>query len=171
MTPVMLLDTNVWSHLVLSELAMREKVAAQLAALRLRYAGAALATSALCVAECLVAARRLPDAADAADASQFEAIFKAQFNQPDLMVVPVNDQVLDRAATLRANRLKLASNRGSQMAKADGGKLLLPDAIIAASCLEFSPSAILVTENVADFCYLEDGISKTIADMIVEPIG
>ena len=168
MTPVLLLDTNVWSHLVLSELAMREKVAAQLAALRLRYPDAALATSAICVAECLVAARRLPDAADV---SQFEAIFKAQFNQPDLMVVPVNDQVLDRAATLRANRLKLASNRGSQMAKADGGKLLLPDAIIAASCLEFSPSAILVTENVADFCYLEDGISKTIADMIVEPIG
>jgi len=167
-TPVLLLDSNVWSHLVLSELPMREKVAAQLAALRLRYPGAALATSALCVAECLVAARRLPDAADA---SQFEAIFKAQFNQPDLMVVPVNDQVLDRAATLRANRLKLASNRGSQMAKADGGKLLLPDAIIAASCLEFTQPAILVTENVADFRYLENGIFKTVAGITIDPIG
>jgi predicted nucleic acid-binding protein len=167
-TPVLLLDSNVWSHLVLSELAMREKVAAQLATLRLRYPGAALATSAMCVAECLVAARRLPDATDA---SRFETIFKAQFNKPELTLVPVNDQVLDRAAMLRATRLKLAASRGSQMARADGGKLLLPDAIIAASCLEFTPHAILVTENVADFYYLEDGISKTIAGVTVAPIG
>lgn len=167
MTPVLLLDSNVWSHLVLSELTMRDKVAAQLAALRLRYPGAALATSALCVAECLVAARRLPNPADV---NRFETIFKAQFNQPDLTVVPVNAQVLDRAATLRATRLKLAASRGSQMAGADGGKLLLPDAIIAASCLEFSPPAILVTENVADFCYLEDGILKNVAGITVEPI-
>jgi len=167
-TPVLLLDSNVWSHLVLSELTLREKVAAQLASLRLSYPGAALATSALCVAECLVAARRL---SDAADVNRFETIFKAQFNQPDLMVVPVNDQVLDHAAALRATRLKLAASRGSQMAGADGGKLLLPDAIIAASCLEFIPSAILVTENVADFCYLEDGVSKTIADITVASIG
>lgn len=168
MTPVLLLDSNVWSHLVLSELTMRDKVAAQLAALRLRYPGAALATSAMCVSECLVAARRLPDAAYA---SRFEAIFKAQFNQPELMVVPVSDQVLDHAATLRATRLKLAASRGSQMAGADGGKLLLPDAIIAASCLEFTPPAILVTENVADFRYLEEGVSKTIAGVTVEPVG
>lgn len=168
MTPVLLLDSNVWSHLLLSELTLREKVAAQLAALRLRYPGAALATSALCVAECLVAARRLPNAADA---SRFETIFSAQFNQPDLMVVPVSDRVLDRAATLRATRLKLAASRGSQMAGADGGKLLLPDAIIAASCLEFTPPAILVTENVADFCYLEEGVSKSVADLTIEMLG
>lgn len=168
MTSVLLLDSNVWSHLVLSELTLRNKLAAQLAALRLKYPGAALATSALCVAECLVAARRLPDAAAA---QQFETIFKALFNHHDLMVVPVNDQVLDRAASLRATRLKLAASRGSQMARPDGGKLQLADAIVAASCLEFTPSAILVTENLADFCYPEDGIFKTVAGITIEPIG
>ena len=164
----LLIDSNVWSHLVLSELPMREKVASQLAALRLKYPDAALATSALCVAECLVAARRLPDSADA---SRFEAIFKARFNQLGVLVVPVTDQVLDRAATLRATRLKLSASRGSQPAKADGGKLLLPDAIIAASCLEFNTPAILVTQNVADFHYFEDGIAKTVAKLVVLPIG
>lgn len=164
----LLLDANVWSHLVLSELPMREKVAAQLAALRLKYPDAAIATSAICVAECLVAARRLPDAADA---SRFEAVFKARFNQPGVLVVPVSEQVLDQAAILRANRLKLAASRGSQMAGAKGGKLLLPDAIIAASCLAFNPSAVLVTENDGDFRYLEDGVEKTVADLVLEKVG
>ena len=74
----------------------------------------------MCVAECLVAARRLPDTADA---SRFEAVFKARFNQPGVFVVPVTEQVLDHAATLRANRLKLAASRGSQTAGVKGGKL------------------------------------------------
>jgi len=164
----LLLDSNVWSHLVLSELPMREKVAAQLAALLLKYPGATIATSAMCVTECLVAARRL---ADATDASRFEAIFKARFHRPGVVVVPVTHQVLDRAATLRAHRLKLAASRGSQTAAPKGGKLLLPDAVIAASCLEFNPPAILVTENVADFCFVEDGISKSVAGLTIESIG
>jgi len=167
-TTTLLLDSNVWSHLVLSDLPMREKVAAQLAALRLKYPDAAIATSAICVAECLVAARRLPDAAHA---SRFEEVFKARFNQPGVFVVPVTEQVLDQAATLRANRLKLAGSRGSQAAGSNGGKLLLPDATIAASCLEFNPTAILVTENDGDFRYLEDGAKKTVADLVLERIG
>ncbi len=156
-TPTLLIDSNVWSHLVLSEMPQREKVAAQLSALHSKYPGATLATSAMCVAECLVAARRLPDPADA---SRFETIFKARFNQPGLLVVPVTDQVLDFAATLRAKRLKL-----------EGGRLLLPDATIAASCLEFNPPAILVTENDGDFRYVEDGVQKTVADLVIERIG
>lgn len=164
----LLIDSNVWSHLVLSELPMRKKVAAQFAALRVKYPDATIATSAICVTECLVAARRLPDVTDA---SRFEAIFKARFNQPGVVVVPVTEQVLDRAATLRANRLKLAASRGSQTAGAKGGKLLLPDATIAASCLAFNPPAILVTENEGDFRYLEDGIERTVADLVLEKIG
>lgn len=168
MSHVLLLDSNVWSHLILGDLLMREKVTAQLSALRLKYPGAAIATSAICVAECLVAVRRLSDAAAAA---QFEALFQAQFSNPDVVIVAVTTQVLDRAASLRANRLKLAAHRGSQMAGVDGGKLLLPDAIIAASCLDFNPPAILVTQNQADFRYPEDGIQKTVADLVVEGIG
>jgi len=167
-TPTLLIDSNVWSHLVLSEMPQREKVAAQLSALHSKYPGATLATSAMCVAECLVAARRLPDPADA---SRFETIFKARFNQPGLLVVPVTDQVLDFAATLRAKRLKLVASRGSQVASAKGGRLLLPDATIAASCLEFNPPAILVTENDGDFRYVEDGVQKTVADLVIERIG
>lgn len=168
MSHVLLLDSNVWSHLILGDVAMRNKVTAQLAALRLKYPGASIATSAICVAECLVAVRRL---SDAATASQFEALLWAQFSKPDVMVVAVTAQVLDRAASLRSNRLKLAASRGSQMAGADGGKLLLPDAIIAASCLDFNPLAILVTQNQADFRYIEDGIQKTVAELVVEGIG
>ena len=168
MSHVLLLDSNVWSYLILGDLPMREKVAAQLAALRLKYPGAAMATSGICVAECLVAVRRLPDVATA---NQFEALLQTQFNNPDVMVVPVTAQVLDRAASLRANRLKLAAGRGSQTAGADGGKLLLPDAIIGASCLDFNPPAILVTQNQTDFRYTEDGIQKTVADLVVEGIG
>jgi predicted nucleic acid-binding protein len=164
----LLLDTNVWSHLVLSELAQREKVAAQLAALHVKYPDAAIATSAMCVAECLVAARRL---ADSANAARFEAIFKARFNRLGVFVVPATEQVLDQAATLRANRLKLAASQGSQTAGAKGGKLLLPDAAIAASCLAFNPPAILVTENDGDFRYLEDGVPKTVANLVIERIG
>ena len=168
MSHVLLLDSNVWSHLFLGDLPMRKKVAAQLDALRLKYPGAAMATSAICVAECLVAVRRLPDAATA---NQFEALLQAQFNNPNVMVVAVSSAALDRAASLRANRLKLAASQGSQLAGADGGKLLLPDAIIAASCLNFSPPAILVTQNQSDFRYAEGGVTKTVADLVVEGVG
>ncbi len=168
MSDVLLLDSNVWSHLVLGDLAKRTKVAGQLAALRLKYPGAIIATSGICVAECLVAARRLPDGAVA---RQVEALFQTQFSAPGVVVVAVTAQVLDCAASLRADRLKLAAMRGSQPASPKGGKLLLPDAIIAASCLDFSPPAILVTENGDDFRFVEEGQSKNVAGLVVEWVG
>ena len=61
MNAVLLLDTNVWSHLILGEASKRQKVQADLDALLQKYPGAARATSRICVAECLVAARRLAD--------------------------------------------------------------------------------------------------------------
>ncbi len=51
MSHVLLLDTNVWSHLVLSDAAKRQSVQASLTALREKYPDAALATSGVCVAE------------------------------------------------------------------------------------------------------------------------
>ena len=95
MSPVLLLDSNVWSHLILGDAAKQEKVKAQLAALRVKYPGAVRATSAICVAECLVAVRRL---ADKASAVQFEALFQTEFRSPDLIVVEVTQQVLDNAS-------------------------------------------------------------------------
>ena len=168
MNPVLLLDTNVWSHLILGDAAKQDKVITQLAALRLKYPGAARATSGICIAECLVAARRLPDAADAA---RFEALFWTELNSADVTVVAVTPQVLDHAAALRADRLKLAARGGSQPAGPDGGKLSMPDAIIAASCFDFDPPAILVTENDSDFRYVEEGIQKTVAGLVVERVG
>ena len=168
MSHVLLLDSNVWSHLILGDAAKREKMKAQLAVLRVKYPGAVKATSGICVAECLVAVRRL---ADKASALQFEALLQTEFSSPDLIVVDVTQNVLDTAATLRAMRLLVAGEKGSQSAGPDGGKLLLPDAIIAASCLDFTPPAILVTENAADFRYTENGIQKTVAGLIVERVG
>ena len=168
MSHVLLLDSNVWSHLILGDAAKREKVKAQLAALRVKYPGAIKATSGICVAECLVAVRRL---ADKASALQFEALLQTEFSSPDLIVVEVTQNVLDTAATLRAMRLLVAGQKGSQSAGTDGGRLLLPDAIIAASCLDFTPPAILVTENAADFRYAEGGVQKTVADLVIESVG
>jgi len=164
----LLIDSNVWSHVVLGSTAMQVKVRAQMALLHGKYPGTRMVTSAMCVAECLIAARRL---ADPLLAQRAEVAFRIEFDSGDVEIVPVTDQVLDRAATLRANRLKLAASRGSQVAGADGGRLLLPDAAIAASCLEFNPPAILVTENDGDFRYLEDGVQKTVADLVIERIG
>lgn len=168
MTTPLLIDSNVWSHLILGSSEKQIKVRAQLSALQRKYVGTRLVTSAICVAECLIAARRL---ADPALAQRAEAAFRLEFASGDVEIVPVTEEVLDRAATLRANRLKLAASRGSQTAGAKGGKLLLPDAIVAASCLEFNPSAILVTENDGDFRYLEDGVEKTIAKLVLERMG
>ena len=47
----------------------------------------------------------------------------------------------------------------------------LPDAIVAASCLDFTPPAILVTENDLDFRYEENGIQKIVAGLLVERVG
>lgn len=168
MSDVLLLDTNVWSHLILGEEHKRVKVQADLDTLLLKYPGAARATSRICVAECLVAARRLLDPVDRAAA---EASFTAEFENPQLMIVEVSKEVADMAAGLRAEILRRAAAFGGVPAGPDGGRLKLPDAFIAASCLDFKPSAILVTENEADFLYLEDGVQKTVAGLVVERVG
>ncbi|MDO9400247.1 MAG: PIN domain-containing protein [Polaromonas sp.] len=169
MSHVLLLDTNVWSHLILGEENKRQKVQADLDALLLKYPGAARATSRICVAECLVAARRLLDPAERAAA---EAAFAAEFDNPQLIIVEVSKEVADVAATQRAEILRrVAAVAGGAPAGPDGGRLKLPDAFIAASCLDFNPPAILVTENEVDFRYVEDGIQKTVAGLIVEKIG
>ena len=168
MTQVLLIDSNVWSHLILGDAPRQAQVRAELHALMQKYPQAARATSGICVAECLVAARRLADPQARAAA---EAAFSEAFDDPQLMVVAVTPAVLDRAATLRAQALRLAAAAGSQAASADGGKLKLPDAIIAASCLEFDPPAVLLTENDKDFRYLDTGQSLTVAALVVERVG
>jgi predicted nucleic acid-binding protein len=168
MNDVLLLDTNVWSHLVLGETAKRLKVQADLDALLRKYPGAARATSRICIAECLVAARRLSDPAERAAA---EAALMVEFESPLLMVVEISSGVADSAATLRAEAIRRAVAAGGTPAGSDGGKLKLPDAIIAASCLDFDPPAILVTENTADFTYTVGGIQNTVAGLVVERVG
>ncbi len=168
MSHVLLLDTNVWSHLILGEENKRVKVQADLDALLLKYPGAARATSRICIAECLVAARRLLDPMERTAA---EAAFAAEFDNPQLIIVEVSEEVADVAATQRAETLRRVAAAGVIAAGPDGGRLKLPDAIIAASCLDFNPPAILVTENEADFRFVEDGIQKTVAGLIVEKIG
>ena len=168
MSHVLLLDTNVWSHLKLSDEPKRLAVQAGLDALLKKYPGAARATSGICVAECLVAARRI---ADLTQRSAAEEAFRAEFASPQLMVVEVTRNLLDKAASLRAEALRRAAATGGPAAGADGGKLKLPDAVIAASCLDFDPPAILVTENDLDFRYEENGQSLTVAGLIVERIG
>ena len=127
MSHVLLLDTNVWSHLKLSNEAKRLTVQAGLDALLKKYPGAARATSAICVAECLVAARRMSDPLERAAAEQ---AFQSEFTNPDLMVVEVSQDLLDKAATMRAEVLRRGIAAGGSEAGADGGKLKLPDAVV-----------------------------------------
>lgn len=168
MSHVLLLDTNVWSHLILGEESKRLKVQTDLAALLAKYPDAVRATSRICVAECMVAARRLLDPIERTSA---EAAFTAEFESPQLITVEVTKEVADQAAGLRAEALRRAAIAGGVPAGLDGGKLKLPDALIAASCLDFNPPAILVTENTGDFVYFEGGVQKTIAGIIVERVG
>ena len=168
MSHVLLLDTNVWSHLVLGGEEKRVKVQADLDALLVKYPGAARATSRICVAECLVAARRLLDPAERATVEEW---FAAEFDNPLLIIVEVTEVIADLAATTRAEVLRRAAVPGGVAAGPDGGRLKLPDAFVAASCLDFDPPAILLTENVDDFRYTEDGIRKTIAGLVVEKVG
>ena len=119
-------------------------------------------------AECWVAARRL---ADSSERAKCEASFMQIFSSSQLVTIPVSAAVLNNAASLRGDLLRLAARAGAPPASADGGKLKLIDAIIAASCLEFDVPAVLVTENDKDFRYLETGVAKTIAGLTVERIG
>lgn len=169
MSHVLLLDTNVWSHLVLSDLAKRQSVQAALAQLQAKYPEATLATSGVCVAECLVAARRHLDEAQRQLA---EDAFRSFFDDPHVVVVEVTEPVLDKAAALRAETLRRAALAGGARAGADGGKLKLPDAVVAASCLDFAPPAVLVTENVSDFRYIDEmGQLLTVAGLVLESVG
>ncbi|MEO6972436.1 MAG: PIN domain-containing protein [Rhodoferax sp.] len=166
---MLLLDTNVWSHLILSDEPKRAKVQAGLDALLLKYPGAARATSHVCIAECLVAARRLLDPVERAAA---ETAFQAEFASPNLMVVEIGETVWDKAASLRAEALRRAAAAGGPQAGVDGGKLKLPDAVVAASCLDFDPPAILVTENDSDFRFVDQtGQNQTVAGLKVERVG
>lgn len=175
MTRVLLWDTNVWSHLLLGTPDKRVKVQARLRELAERYPGATRATSRICIVEALVAARRLTDLTAAQAA---EAVLAAEFNNPNLIVIEITDRlagsdvaVADHAATLRAACLVAAAQRGGPVAGPDGGKLKLPDAIIAASCLAFSPPAVLLTEDGADFMQTAaDGSSDSIAGLTIESL-
>ncbi len=164
----LLIDSNVWSHLVLGDATKQEKIRADLALLLQKYPAATRALSEISVAECLVAARRL---AQPGERSQYEAAFAQIFSNNQLVPIPVSTAVLNNAASLRADLLRLSALAGGPPASADGGKLKLIDAIIAASCLEFDAPAVLVTENDKDFRYLEAGITKTVAGLIVERVG
>lgn len=152
MSRVLLLDSNVFSHLVLGSAAKRAAVQAGLASLLQAHPGALWATSGLCVAECLVAARRI---ADDAVRNTAEQTFTGLFAAPTLQVVAVSAAVLNLAASLRADALRRATSATQSGASANGGRLKLPDAIVAASCLSFNPPAILVTENEADFVWTD----------------
>lgn len=165
---VLLLDSNVWSHLVLGQAEKQTSVRRAIGVLVQKYPGAVLATSQICVAECLVGARRLVDVAQREAA---ETALNQQFAQPQLILVEVTAQVLDRAASLRAQGIRRVAARAGHNNAGNGAKLKLPDAIVAASCLEFSPRAVLVTENHADFVYQEDGVEKTVGGLIVERVG
>ena len=168
MSHVLLLDTNVWSHLVLSDVAKRQSVQASLAMLQSKYPGATLATSAICVAECLVAARRF---LDEVQRQRAEDAFMAFFQDPQVIVVDVTESVLDKASALRAESLRRAAAAGGVQAGPDGGKLKLPDAVVAASCLDFDPPAVLVTENASDFLEVSaSGDRQWVAGIVVEAI-
>lgn len=175
MSRVLLLDTNVWSHLLLGTPEKRAQVQARLQQLRTLYPDATLATSRICIAEALVAARRL---ADPQAVQQAEDSLQGEFRNPNLVVVEITDvvfardiQVYDLAASLRGEALRAAALHGCQRAADDGGRLKLPDAIIAASCLVFSQPAVLVTENVADFRLVSmNGHAAWVAGLTVQGI-
>jgi predicted nucleic acid-binding protein len=175
MSRVLLFDTNVWSHLLLGTPEKRLSVQARLRQLGELYPGATQATSRLCIAEALVGARRL---LDPEAARQAEGVLRAAFDSPSLIIVEITDlvahgdvQVLDLAAALRSEALRAVARRGGPSAGPDGGKLKLPDAIIAASCMAFSPPAVLVTENAADFRAVSPaGEVSTVAGLTFEAL-
>jgi predicted nucleic acid-binding protein len=176
MPAVLLFDTNIWSDLLLGDEAEQQRVRQRLVALRATYGDFVRATSRICVVEALVAARIAPTAHQR-DAD--EALLQSELEHPALIVVELTDKIFgetvavgDRAASLRAEMVRrtraLAPASGIT---ADGGKLKLPDAIIAASCLHFSPPAVLFTKNRKDF-EVTDGRGGRVAltGLVVEPL-
>jgi predicted nucleic acid-binding protein len=165
MTQVLLFDTNIWSHLVMADKTNSQRVQEQLSQLHSKYPQATIATSRLCVAECLVGARSWPDADKR---NQAEEQYQRAFSDASLHLVEVSAQILDHAASLRADSVR----RAKVVTTANGGKLKLPDAIVAATCLAFDPPAIFVTENDKDFRYSDgQGTFYTVSDLIIESVG
>ena len=176
MPAVLLFDTNIWSDLLLGDETEQLRVRQRIAALRNTYGDFALATSRLCIVESLVAARlALTEEERTRDVQRLWT----EFGQPGLVVVEVTDKVFgetvdigDRAASLRAEMIRrtrvLAPASGIT---ANGGRLKLPDAIVAASCLHFSPPAVLFTKNRKDFEVADGkGGRVTLAGLVVEPL-
>jgi predicted nucleic acid-binding protein len=165
MTQVLLFDTNAWSHLVMADKTNSQRVQEQLKALQAKYPQSTIATSRICVTECLVGARSWQDADKRVKSEEQYLLF---FNAASLTVVEVSAHILDVAASLRAESLL----RAKVTTTTNGGKLKLPDAIIAASCLEFDPPAILVTENNKDFRYLDNQNEPcTVGHLTIECVG
>lgn len=176
MPAVLLFDTNIWSDLLLGDQAEQQRVRQRIVALRDTYGDFTLATSRLCVVEALVAAR-LSQAEE--ERTHDEQCLWSEFRRPGLVVVELTDKVFgetieigDRAASLRAEMIRrtrvLAPASGIT---ANGGKLKLPDAIVAASCLHFSPPAVLFTKNRKDFEVADgNGGRVALAGLVVEPL-
>ena len=176
MPAVLLFDTNIWSDLLLGNADEQQRVRQRLGVLRGNYGDFALATSRLCIVEALVAARL---ASTEEGRARDEKRLWSEFRHPGLVVVELTDKVFgesvdigDRAASLRAEMIRrtkaLAPTSGIT---ADGGKLKLPDAIVAASCLHFSPPAVLFTKNRKDFEVADGrGGRVALAGLVVEPL-
>lgn len=176
MPAVLLFDTNIWSDLLLGDEAEQRRVRQRLTVLRAAYGDYARATSRICVLEALVAARLAPTGEDR---DRDERRLRSEFGHPGLVVVELTDKVFgetvdvgDHAASLRAEMIRrtraLAPASGIT---ADGGRLKLPDAIVAASCLHFSPPAVLFTKNRKDF-EVADGLGGRLAlgGLVVESL-
>ena len=176
MPAVLLFDTNIWSDLLLGDEAEQQRVRQRLGVLRTSYGDFARATSRICVLEALVAARLAPAGEDR---DRDEKRLWSEFARPGLVVVELTDKVFretvdigDRAASLRAEMIR--RTRALVQASgitANGGRLKLPDAIVAASCSHFSPPAVLFTKNRKDFEVADGrGGRVVLGGLVVEPL-
>ena len=105
--------------------------------------------------------------------------FLEEFKRPGLRVVELTGKVFgtevdvyDRAAEMRASMI-LRTRRLAPHATVsdDGGKLKLPDALVAASCFHFSPPAVLFTKNAKDFQIVgESGQPVALPGLVVEAL-
>ena len=177
MPAVLLFDTNIWSDLVLGSEAERQHVQRRLAELRAVHGSFAMATSRICVAEALVAARTREAQQDRERA---EGRLREEFDRPGLRVVELTDKIFgtevhvsDRAAGLRADMIRRTRRLAPHAEiSEDGGKLKLPDALIAASCFCFSPPAVLFTKNARDFQVVDEkGAKAALPGLVVESLG
>jgi hypothetical protein len=170
MSEVLLLDTNVWSHLVLSDLAKRQSVPNGFASIAPEVPRCQSGHQRPVRGRVLGGRPPAPQTRPSANGPKMRSGFF--FEDPHVIVVEVTAAVLDTAAALRAEALRRAAAVGGTPAGTDGGKLKLPDAVVAASCLDFDPPAVLVTENTRDFCYTStQGQIQSVANLVIEPIN